>query len=905
MTADPIARLNAALAGRYRVEREIGIGGMATVYLTQDLKHERRVALKVLKPELAAVVGADRFLAEIKTTANLQHPHILPLHDSGEVDGFLFFVMPYMAGDTLRDKIDREKQLSLAEAVKIAEKVAAALDYAHKHGVVHRDIKPGNILLSAEGEPTIADFGIALAVAQAGRGRVTETGLSLGTPSYMSPEQATGDRDVDPRTDVYALGCVFYEMLIGEPPYTGSTAQAILGKIIQGTPVSATAARGAVPPNVDAAIRKALEKLPADRFASTLDFAKALGDPGFRHGELGAETAGASASRWKTLFGAAAALAVILGGVATWALLRQEPEPPAPVARFVDPFNPDQIPVGEMAFTPSGDSLVYVGPGPDGVGTQLWVRDWSQVEATPIRGTENVDNFGLSPDGREAVVHTPAQDLRIVPLAGGPARTLVTGSAGVNLWDPDGYVHFTPSFGLVLARVPAAGSEADVELLTEIQAGETVHVLSHPIPGGSMEVFQVLRQLSGADSEIWWRNSVTGERGFLVAGSSPRVTPDGHLLFGTPDGLLMAASIDPLTAELTGPAVPVLDGLQLGPFGLVNYDVSSHGALIYHGGSGTLLGAFQPVWVARDGTRTVIDPSWQLNPPATIGMGIRLSPDGTRVAVSNADSGAGDIWVKRLPDGPFDRLTFDAVPESYPAWTPDGRSVSYAAFAEIPVSAPLWRRSADGAGAPELLLDDGTVHFQPRWSPDGTWVVFRAGAITGPPGDMGIMGFRPGVDEAVTPLVQTAEFTELDPALSPDGRWLAYTSNESGRPEVYVRPFPDVGSGRERISAEGGSSPVWARSGREIFYLDGAGMSVVRVETGPNLLVVERRSLFPIGGLFTSAGADFYDVSLDDERLLMIQVTASPVGTATAPDASRSVLVLNWLEELRERMGER
>ena len=204
---DPITRLNAALDGRYRVEREIGEGGMAVVYLAEDLRHERNVALKVLKPELAAVVGAERFLAEIKTTANLQHPHILPLHDSGEADGFLFFVTPYIEGDTLRDKIDREKQLGIEEALDITKKVASALDHAHKHGVVHRDIKPGNILLSAEGEPTVADFGIALAVAQAGGGRVTETGLSVGTPHYMSPEQATGDRDVDPRADVYALGC--------------------------------------------------------------------------------------------------------------------------------------------------------------------------------------------------------------------------------------------------------------------------------------------------------------------------------------------------------------------------------------------------------------------------------------------------------------------------------------------------------------------------------------------------------------------------------------------------------------------------------------------------------------------------------------------------------------------------
>ena len=265
--SDPITRLNAALEGRYAIERELGEGGMATVYLADDLKHERKVALKVLKPELAAVVGAERFLAEIKTTANLQHPHILPLFDSGEADSFLFYVKPYVEGETLRDRIDREKQLPVDEAVALASKVAGALQHAHEHGVIHRDIKPGNILLQ-DGEPVVSDFGIALAVGAAGSNRLTETGLSMGTPYYMSPEQATGDQAVGASTDTYALGCVLYEMLVGEPPFTGPNAQAVLGQIITSEAVSATEKRASIPSNVDAAIRKALEKLPADRFGS-------------------------------------------------------------------------------------------------------------------------------------------------------------------------------------------------------------------------------------------------------------------------------------------------------------------------------------------------------------------------------------------------------------------------------------------------------------------------------------------------------------------------------------------------------------------------------------------------------------------------------------------------------------
>src|SRR4051812_41214233 len=253
---------------------------MATVYLADDLRHERKVALKVLKPELAAVLGAERFVQEIKTTAALQHPHILPLFDSGTADGFLFYVMPFIDGETLRDKLTRETQLGVAEAVRITRDVADALDYAHRHGVIHRDIKPENILLH-DGRPMVADFGIALAVSAAAGGRMTETGLSLGTPHYMSPEQATAQKDIDGRSDVYSLGAVLYEMLTGNPPHTGASAQQIIMKIIAEPIEPVTKYRKTVPPNVAAAVAKSLEKLAADRFESAKAFGAALSDPAF------------------------------------------------------------------------------------------------------------------------------------------------------------------------------------------------------------------------------------------------------------------------------------------------------------------------------------------------------------------------------------------------------------------------------------------------------------------------------------------------------------------------------------------------------------------------------------------------------------------------------------------------
>jgi len=276
---DVLGRLQSALADRYHLERELGAGGMATVYLAHDLRHQRRVALKLLKPELAAVIGAERFLGEIRTTANLQHPHILPLFDSGAADSFLYYVMPYVEGESLRARLSREKQLPIAEAVRLATEIASALDYAHRHGVIHRDIKPENILLH-EGSALVADFGIALAVSGAGRSRLTETGLSIGTPQYMSPEQAMGDRDLDARSDIYSLGAVLYEMLAGDPPFLGSTAQAIVAKVITEKPTPITASRDTVPPVLAATVHRALAKLPADLFASAAELCDALAGRG-------------------------------------------------------------------------------------------------------------------------------------------------------------------------------------------------------------------------------------------------------------------------------------------------------------------------------------------------------------------------------------------------------------------------------------------------------------------------------------------------------------------------------------------------------------------------------------------------------------------------------------------------
>lgn len=447
---DTVTRLNAALEGRYTIEGELGEGGMATVYLADDVKHQRKVALKVLKPELAAVVGAERFLAEIKTTANLQHPHILPLFDSGEADSFLFYVMPYLEGETLRERINREKQLPIEEAVRIATSVAAALQHAHDRGVIHRDIKPANILLQ-DGQPVVADFGIALAVGAAGGSRLTETGLSVGTPFYMSPEQATGDQQVGPASDTYALAALLYEMLTGDPPYIGSTAQAVLGKIIQGAPVSATAIRKSIPANVDAAIRKALEKLPADRFTGAQDFSRALTDPSFRHGsDLETARRGPSGHRLAVVMSGVAAVFAFTAG---WALLR--PEAPEPVRRFSLAVTDAQFPSEWLSLSADGSAMVmtYLDERNQ---PRLFLRRWAELTSSPVQGAEGttVDPV-ISPDGTE-VAYMEGGQLKVSPLVGGIVRSLTDKAGCCARWGSDGFIYYSTSESTI-SRIPIGG----------------------------------------------------------------------------------------------------------------------------------------------------------------------------------------------------------------------------------------------------------------------------------------------------------------------------------------------------------------------------------------------------------------------------------------------------------------
>ena len=775
--------------------------------------------------------------------------------------------MPYLEGETLRNRIDREHQLPVDEAVALASKVAGALQHAHEHGVIHRDVKPANILLQ-DGEPVVADFGIALALGVAGGTRLTETGLSVGTPFYMSPEQATGDQAVGASTDTYALGSVLYEMLVGEPPYPGTTAQAVLGKIIAGNPVSATEQRPSIPANVDAAVRKALEKLPADRFTSAQDFATALGDEHFRYGELATVGADVGVGPWKRLTIAMTTLAALLAVTLGWSLLRSDPPaPPRPVTRVSVHIPEDQFfhsSRGDFDLSRDGSVMVYRGVS-EGTLPQLWVRRWDALDATPIRDTERATRPAISPNGQEVAFTAPGSVIHVTPLQGGVSRTITDSAApngGLPRWSPDGaWIYFSDASG-GLSRLPSGGSA----VYTVFGVGK--------VP-----------RIQALDVE-------TGEIRDLTVGRYPRHSNTGHLLFqDATETTLLVAPFDVERLELAGAPLPLADGLLPVGQNPGSFAVSQTGKIVYRVGGLTGSGA-SPVWVERDGTAREIDPGWRVR-GSSDRSSLALSPDGTRLAISNLDSeGTWDLWVKQLDTGPFSRLTFEGDVNFRAQWSLDSRSLTFVSH-RGGAGGDLWTKRADGSGTAELVLDtEGSIR-EASYTPDGTWLAFREGANQ--TADM--YAIRPGVDSVAVPL-EVTEFQERSIALSRDGRWVAYVSNNTGGDQVYVRPFPDTGSGLVQVSTNGRYDPVWAHSGRELFYRNGANELVaVQVSGDPTFVAGQQEGLFSMADYLPSNGNPLYDVSPDDRRFVMLRITEQ------ARDDTELIMVDRWAEELRQRMG--
>jgi eukaryotic-like serine/threonine-protein kinase len=881
------SRLVEALADRYRLERELGSGGMATVYLAHDLRHDRSVAVKVLRPELAAVIGADRFLAEIKTTAALQHPHILPLFDSGQADGFLFYVMPLIEGESLRDRLNREHQLPVDDSVRLAKEIGGALDYAHRHGVIHRDIKPENILLH-DGAALVADFGIALAVSHAGGNRMTETGLSLGTPGYMSPEQATGERGLDARSDVYSLGCLLYEMLAGEPPHTGPTVQAIIAAVVTKEPERLSVRRRSVPPNIDAAVHKALAKLPADRFATADAFVRAISDP-----TSAAATAAVSGfapaavappkSRRSALLAGALFLLLIAVAASGWMRPREQPF----MNRYVFAPPPTQAVStaangGRIAISPNGRRIVYMGRA-DGQ-TRLYVKDADQLAPVALGGTEGGSSPFFSPDGRQLGFVKDGKTVRILPLEGGAPLTL-TDSANTTGgdWGSDGYVYFENEAGIARMRSTGGSTEQIYKF------GPKDHIIGAEwpvvLPSAKGLLFRLRREGQGAgDFEIMAMSLPHGTPHSLIRGTYARYSPSGHLIVISADGKMLVAPFDPGKLAITGSPVAMYDGLEPNPYNS-EIAISPGGTLIYS--TASQVSSREIIWMSREGVATPVDAGWNLD--GTVNS-VALSPDGKAMAVELVRSSKPDIWVKQLPKGPFSRITFGDTAFLRPSWTPDGSHVIYLGDRGDGTGTTFMKRP-DGVGPAVHLFPTRMGLAQAFESPDGKWMIGRR--ALGETGNGDIVAQHEG-DTAVVPLVATPA-REGFPALSPDGKWLAYASDESGTFEVYVRPFPDVSSARWQVSTSGGTAPLWSHTGKELFFRNTKGdLIAAQVRTAPSFSVDSQKSLFPLTGINIAASTQGYAVANDDKQFLMMRETA-------AGAAGELIVSEHWFEELKAR----
>jgi serine/threonine-protein kinase len=878
-----VTRLSDALADRYTIERELGAGGMATVYLAHDLKHDRKVAIKVLRPELAAVIGAERFLKEIKTTANLQHPHILGLIDSGDADGLLWYAMPFIDGESLRDRLQREKQLPIADAVRITVEVAGALDYAHRHGVIHRDIKPENILLH-DGSALVADFGIALAASTAGT-RMTETGMSLGTPHYMSPEQAMGEREITARSDVYALGCIAYEMLVGEPPFNGPTAQAIIARVMTEEPRSITLQRKTVPQHVEAAVLTALEKLPADRFASAAEFATALSDASAATTHRTAARTAAAPSRRSFVPWAIALVAI---GVAAWGWIR------ARAVAADRPIERHYLALGDsaqvqtlilsgppMALSPDGNRFVFIGD----TLSRLWIKRRDALEPTVIPGTEGASDPVFSPDGAW-LAYVAAGHVKKVRVEGGASVTIADSAGdGFGLaWLEDGTLVYATASLLGLRRVSQSGGPVAVTVADSVFKG-LAPMLPTPLPH-TRGIFFDLCASGCVTMGLHVLDFKTGKEKLLVNDAGMGwYLPTGHLLYVRRDGVALVVPFDLATLEMRGAAVPALQGVAL-TLAVAELAWSPSGEMIYGTGSGSS-DVVTLQHADRSGKMVAFDPAWtgQFNSFA-------MAPDGRRVAVGASSPGGGlDIWVKQLDRGPFTRLTFSGR-DRRPAWSPDGREIAF--VRDSASGGDIYARAVDGGGTERRLAHLDRAIQEVAWSHDGRWILVRT--ETGAAGNGDVLAVSTRDDSGVVP-VATSNYSELQPAFSPDGRWVAYVSNETVTNEVYVRPFPNSASARWQVSNGGGGSPVWSADGKEIFFINGANRLVAaELGTGPEFSVKELKPLFDARRFSYIAYHQAFETTRDGGFVFL-----GPLGAAVTP-STRLVQIDNWFADLRAKL---
>ena len=885
-------RLQQALGAAYVIERELGGGGMSRVFVAHEAALGRKVVVKVLRPDLAEGLSADRFKREVRLAARLQHPHIVPLLAAGEIDGgVLFYTMPLVEGESLRARLVREGALPVTATVRILCDVAGALSYAHRNGVVHRDVKPENILLS-DGSAVVADFGIAKAISASreadgdGNARhsstLTAVGTSLGTPAYMAPEQATGDV-VDHRADLYALGVVGYEMLAGWAPFEGRTAQQLLAAHATETPEPITRRRASVPPRLAALIMRMLEKNPADRPESADDLRRALdelptgdggGDP--QRTPLTVPTLSPvrpvrQLAPWALLGG----LAVLVGAALVGAMLARsrEAEPPrrSLVAALPAPAGQEFRPEGGIALSLDGRQLAFVAADRGGA-TALWVRSLDSLTASRVDGTETGSGPFWSPDGA-ALGYFAKGQLWVADLRAGTQRALCTASRpGGGTWTRDGVIVYAPDFlSVPLFKVPATGGPCTQ--LTRFRPGESVHRRPSALPDGRHIIFSSGR--TGATT-ILAADVATG------AISEVRHS-GGDPLFVAPDWLLfregMMAATGPLLAQR-------LDLSELRPIGearvllehvigvrtLPSYGASPSGlvALQMNNGDQSL------VWVNRQSV--VVD-----SVPAPTGPMAYYGASSAAVARSGrriAFAAAGQLWLYDRDRRVATQAHTGIIPGQgilEPAWGPGDSLIAYRTLFSGSLMLAVYHVATDTA---DSLFSSGRRNLRvPDWSPDGRSIAFQLSA-----GDSATKDevWIYSLTERRAARAWDTQGNLSSPRWSPDGRWLAYVSDETGAPEVYIRSISGS-SLALRVSIAGGDFPVWRHDGRELYYRapDGAIMGV-GVKLRPPV-ALSQPSVALAAPPFSRIVRSF-DVTSDDQRF---------VGFGRE-DPLLFTLILNW-----------
>jgi Tol biopolymer transport system component/tRNA A-37 threonylcarbamoyl transferase component Bud32 len=868
-------QLQTALGGTYHLERELGGGGMSRVFVADEQALGRKVVIKVLKPELVEGLSVERFKREVRLAARLQHPHIVPLLAAGGLaDGLLYYAMPFVEGESLRAKLEREGALPVAEVLRFNRDLAGALAYAHRAGVVHRDVKPENILLSGGGA-VITDFGIAKAIhalreeSADGDPRrsstLTAAGTSLGTPAYMAPEQAAGDA-VDHRADLYSLGVVAYEMLAGRPPFDGRNARQLLAAHATEAAEPIERRRPTVPAGLAALVMQLLVKAPADRPQTADDVLRAIDTIASARSDAPVAATRSREGRdrgWRARLAdplVVALLVATIGAVAVAAFVlrdgRRQPSSAVLHARFTLELPADArlnpgIFGSSMAFSPDGSLLVYVGGAPV---PRLYLRRLDDMSPRPLAGTEGAINPRFSTDGRW-IAFVSGSVLRKVPVEGGAVIPIARGVTTFAL-GPDGTIVMSRPSTDGLWRVGTNGAIEQVTAADSVLGG--IHALPEFLPDGNTVVFTSTSKTGGPIlGAVRLRERSVVPLG--LSGTNAVYLDGGYLAFARPDGSVSAVRFDAAQLRAISEPVPIFDGVAMKVLGSAELAVARNGMLVYLPGP---LGK-DVVEVDRHGVARVLIRSSLANAQP------RVSPDGRRIAIAIGHPPyASDIWVYDIASATFTRLTTTGTNDR-PEWTPDGRRVSWSSNAPGPQSgkpgapqAGIWWQPWDARVPAEFIVPG---YRGAKFSPRQDFLV--AGTTTGPASEIHIVRIPVDKEHPSKLLIQAAGvFRQFRP--SRDGRWLAYVSDETGTQEVYIQPIPGPG-GRTQISNAGGFEPVWSPTGTELYYRSGLALISAAITFKDEVSVLRRDTLFTTNASFGVVEAA-YDVMPDASHFIML-----------------------------------